>query len=270
MKVAVLVPEGIPRTEVADSRSIFTDSLLKILRSNAFDFTLHPIPADGSTGSSAPLKTLQALYNFFSKVEGVDLIHNLIGGLPLFLTPSLTVPILTTFFDKPLEETRSLIQSPPPLLFFSSFETTSELDGANFLGTIRAGEMEDQIPALYRKIDALTRREDHRPWGYYVVLADEMDHKVKRIVVSPGKRLSLQRHQRRCEHWHVIQGKAIVTLDDQQIPLEAGESVDIPKGAAHRIQNPGAEQDLVFIEVQRGDYFGEDDIERLEDDYGRA
>ncbi len=163
-----------------------------------------------------------------------------------------------------------MIQSPPPLLFFTTFETDFGLNGANSLGMISQREMESQIPAIYKKIDALTRREDHRPWGYYVVLADEPDHKVKRIVVWPKKRLSLQRHRRRSEHWHVIQGKAVVTLDDRQIPLEAGESVDIPKGAAHRIQNPDAEDDLAFIEVQRGDYFGEDDIERLEDDYGRA
>ena len=131
-------------------------------------------------------------------------------------------------------------------------------------------EMTEQALSLYEKIYTLTRREDHRPWGYYVVLADNPDHKVKRIVVWPEKRLSLQRHRRRSEHWHIIDGKAIVTLNDNTIPLEAGESVDIPKGTAHRIQNPNPNHELVFIEVQRGDYFGEDDIERLEDDFGRV
>ena len=112
------------------------------------------------------------------------------------------------------------------------------------------------------------REEDHRPWGFYVVLSDEHDHKVKRIVVYPGKRLSLQRHSHRSEHWHVVNGEALVSLNDRQIPLKKGESVDIPVGSAHRIENTGTE-DLVFIEIQRGDYFGEDDIERLEDDFGR-
>jgi mannose-6-phosphate isomerase len=110
---------------------------------------------------------------------------------------------------------------------------------------------------------------DHRPWGHYVVLADEPDHKVKRIVVEPGQRLSLQRHRRRAEHWYVVAGEAVVTLDDRDLPLGAGDAVDIGQGAWHRIRNPGTTP-LVFVEVQRGDYFGEDDIERREDDYGRT
>jgi mannose-6-phosphate isomerase-like protein (cupin superfamily) len=111
--------------------------------------------------------------------------------------------------------------------------------------------------------------DSRRPWGYFVVLADEPDHKVKRIVVHPGRRLSLQSHSRRSEHWHVVSGEAVVTLDDSRLPLAAGDSVDIPCGVRHRIENPGANGDLVFIEVQRGDYFGEDDIVRYEDDFGR-
>ena len=111
--------------------------------------------------------------------------------------------------------------------------------------------------------------EDHRPWGFFKVLSDDGDHKVKRITVYPGKRLSYQRHQKRSEHWHVVAGNPVVTLDGRDIPLGPGESVDIGAGEAHRVANPGTE-DVVFIEVQRGDYFGEDDIERLEDDFGRT
>jgi mannose-6-phosphate isomerase len=110
---------------------------------------------------------------------------------------------------------------------------------------------------------------DHRPWGYFVVLADEPDHKVKRIVVYPGKRLSLQRHHKRAEHWFVVQGEALAVRDDDEILLHAGQAVDIPRGAWHRIRNPG-DRDMAFVEVQTGDYFGEDDIERREDDFGRA
>jgi len=113
------------------------------------------------------------------------------------------------------------------------------------------------------------KTEDHRPWGYYCVLADEPDHKVKRIVVYPGQRLSLQRHRQRMEHWHIIQGNAVITLDNQEFQVSAGQSVDIPCGAWHRIMNSGMD-DVVFIEVQRGNYFSEDDIERREDDYGRV
>ncbi len=128
--------------------------------------------------------------------------------------------------------------------------------------------MVEEYLKVYANILDETKREDHRPWGYYQVLSDLPDHKVKRIAVYPGKRLSLQRHQRRREHWTVIQGTAQVTRDSEQIVMKAGESVDIPLGAVHRVFNPGTES-LVFIEVQMGDYFGEDDIERLEDDFGR-
>jgi mannose-6-phosphate isomerase len=110
---------------------------------------------------------------------------------------------------------------------------------------------------------------DDRPWGYYEVLDDAASHKVKRIEVRPGHRLSYQRHERRAEHWFVVGGTAEVTLDGATVSVETGQAIDIPRGSAHRIANIG-EAPLVFIEVQHGDYFGEDDIERLQDDFGRA
>ena len=109
-----------------------------------------------------------------------------------------------------------------------------------------------------------------RPWGNYTVLSEDApDHKVKRIVVSPGKRLSLQLHAKRAEHWFIVAGTAQVTVDGTVTELVPGEAIDIPMGAAHRIANEGSE-DVVFIEVQHGTYFGEDDIVRIEDDFGRA
>lgn len=112
-------------------------------------------------------------------------------------------------------------------------------------------------------------QRDERPWGSYEVLAEAGSHKVKRIEVRPGHRLSYQRHARRAEHWFVISGLAAVTLDGEIAELSAGHAIDIPCGSAHRIANIGSDT-LVFIEVQHGDYFGEDDIERLEDDFGRV
>jgi mannose-6-phosphate isomerase-like protein (cupin superfamily) len=109
---------------------------------------------------------------------------------------------------------------------------------------------------------------DERPWGSYTVLDEGPGFKVKRIEVKPGSRLSYQRHAQRAEHWFVITGRALVTLDGLDIAVNAGEAIDIPLGGAHRIMNFGNEP-LVFIEVQRGDYLGEDDIVRLQDDYGR-
>lgn len=110
---------------------------------------------------------------------------------------------------------------------------------------------------------------DERPWGSYTVLEDAPDHKVKRLEVLPGKRLSYQRHARRAEHWFVVKGDGMVTLDGKPREVHQGTAIDIPRGAAHRIANTGTEL-LVFIEVQHGEYFGEDDIVRLEDDFGRA
>ncbi len=109
---------------------------------------------------------------------------------------------------------------------------------------------------------------DKRPWGSFTVLDEGAAYKVKRIEVLPQKRLSYQKHTRRSEHWMVVAGSAKITLDGREITLSTGGTIDVPIGAAHRIENVGNEK-LVFIEIQRGSYLGEDDIERLQDDYGR-
>jgi mannose-6-phosphate isomerase len=110
---------------------------------------------------------------------------------------------------------------------------------------------------------------DRRPWGTFQVLDDCERYKTKRLTVDPGQRLSYQKHAHRAEHWVVVEGFALVTLDGHAHELGVGDSIDIPLGAAHRVENPG-EAELVFIEVQTGNYFGEDDIVRLDDDYGRT
>jgi mannose-6-phosphate isomerase-like protein (cupin superfamily) len=108
-----------------------------------------------------------------------------------------------------------------------------------------------------------------RPWGYYLVLHEESGYKVKQFVVRPRMRLSLQRHRFRAEHWQVVRGEAAVTRDGESLRLSPGQHVDIPLGAVHRVENVGG-GDLVVIEVQMGEYVGEDDIERFEDDFGRS
>lgn len=110
---------------------------------------------------------------------------------------------------------------------------------------------------------------DERPWGTFTVLEEGDGYKVKRIEVKPGKRLSYQKHARRAERWVVVRGTARVTLDGNDRDVVLGDAVHIPVGTAHRVENAGDET-LVFIEVQTGDYLGEDDIVRLSDDYGRA
>ena len=111
---------------------------------------------------------------------------------------------------------------------------------------------------------------DTRPWGTFSVLDEGENYKVKRIEVLPGKRLSYQRHSRRAEHWYVVRGTAKVTLNGVEFLVKTGENVDVAVGDAHRVENPDEQTLLVFIESQTGDYFGEDDIERLEDDFGRC
>lgn len=107
-----------------------------------------------------------------------------------------------------------------------------------------------------------------RPWGKYYVLEDKENYKLKRIQVNPGHRLSYQYHHHRQEFWTVVQGEALVVLDGVEHTVKYGESIFIPLGAKHRIENRSSEL-LVFVEVQTGTYFGEDDIIRLEDDYDR-
>jgi mannose-6-phosphate isomerase-like protein (cupin superfamily) len=108
-----------------------------------------------------------------------------------------------------------------------------------------------------------------RPWGSFYVLDEGPGFKVKRIVVTPEGRLSLQSHKHRAEHWTVVSGEATVTVDDTVKTLTRGASVDIDQGARHRLENFG-KVDVEVIEVQFGDYLGEDDIVRYDDVYQRA
>ena len=110
---------------------------------------------------------------------------------------------------------------------------------------------------------------DERPWGRYEVLEESAGYKVKRLEVKPGARLSLQRHSRRGEHWVVVQGVADVVCGERELQLREGEHLHIPPETNHRLGN-SSDSPLALIEVQLGDYLGEDDIVRLEDDYKRS
>ena len=111
--------------------------------------------------------------------------------------------------------------------------------------------------------------KDHRPWGWFESLVIGGRFQVKRIVVHPGAALSLQSHHHRSEHWIVVQGTAKVTIDDEVKLVTENQSVYIPLGAVHRMENPG-KVEMVLIEVQTGSYLGEDDIIRYEDIYARS
>ena len=116
--------------------------------------------------------------------------------------------------------------------------------------------------------DSLPDPEQSRPWGEYEILLDEWNVKVKRIRVKPNKRLSYQYHNKRREEWIVVKGNLTIILDDDKVFRYTGESIHIPIGARHRAWNE-TDEDVIFIEVQTGTYFGEDDIIRLEDDFDR-
>lgn len=122
--------------------------------------------------------------------------------------------------------------------------------------------------AAFAVSNGVVSTKHHRPWGFFEHLDERPGSCVKRLSVRPRHALSLQRHYHRSEHWVVSAGVAEVTVDEEQFTLNKGESVYIPLGSLHRLRNIGL-QDLQVIEVQTGDYLGEDDIERVADIYGR-
>lgn len=111
--------------------------------------------------------------------------------------------------------------------------------------------------------------KENRPWGTFENLLDKEYCKVKQIIIKPKQRPSYQYHHRRSEVWVIVKGYAEVTLDDVIKKAKAGDIIQVPTGCKHRIYNPSETEELIFIEVQQGDYFGEDDIVRLADDYKR-
>ncbi|MEM7226464.1 MAG: mannose-1-phosphate guanylyltransferase/mannose-6-phosphate isomerase [Pseudomonadota bacterium] len=121
---------------------------------------------------------------------------------------------------------------------------------------------------LAKREEPLVHRRVFRPWGSYQAIDNGEGFQAKRLIINPGASISLQRHQHRAEHWVVVQGIAEVTRDEEVFTLETNQSTFIPLGAVHRLKNPG-ESPLHIVEVQSGDYLGEDDIERFEDIYGR-
>jgi mannose-1-phosphate guanylyltransferase/mannose-6-phosphate isomerase len=135
----------------------------------------------------------------------------------------------------------------------------------------RAQEVKDVVARLEKekRSEHLSHARVYRPWGYYESVDAGARFQVKRLMVKPGQALSLQRHRKRAEHWVVVEGRARVTRDGEVLTVEENQSVFIPLGAKHRLENPGAAP-LFVIEVQSGEYFGEDDIERFEDRYNRT
>ena len=224
----------------------------------------------GSVGAEQRNKLLGEAYAllhpiFFAEPFGLSVIESMACGTPVVAFNKGSMPELIDsgkngFIVSDVEEAVNALTKIP------------EIDRQNCRDTVEkrftVERMVENYIKVYEKIIDLNKREDKRPWGNYEVLSDTPNYKVKKIEVFPKGELSLQRHKRRSEHWQIVSGEAVVTLGNEKIHLNAGESIDIPLGAKHRIANT-SNQNMIFIEVQRGDYFGEDDIERFEDKYGR-
>jgi mannose-6-phosphate isomerase-like protein (cupin superfamily) len=272
-KVVSLLTEGLVRRGIDVTLFATQDSETK-----GRLVAVHPCEHEADLTIEPSIRQALHISELFERGEEFDLIHNHLDYLPLTYTRMTSTPVVTTLYGILSGSALSVYRKYDGQVFYvatSDAERHPELD---YIATIHHS-FEDEASAtdkmvgaylgVYKKIRARRHREDHRPWGYYRVLEDEPDHKVKRLVVYPGKRLSLQRHQHRTELWQIIQGQAIITKNDVTLQTSPGQAVDIPVRAWHRIENPGTEN-LVFIEVQTGDYFGEDDIERKEDDFGRV
>lgn len=169
---------------------------------------------------------------------------------------------------------RSYLRSEGPLLGVVGVDDLIVIaaeDAVLVAGRERAQEVRELVQQMKAagRPEATAPRRTHRPWGWFEVLRVGHGYQIKHLMVRPGAALSLQRHRHRAEHWVVVGGAARITRGDEVQELSRDQSTYIPAGAVHRLENPGADE-LHVVEVQSGDYLGEDDIERLDDRYGRS
>jgi mannose-1-phosphate guanylyltransferase/mannose-6-phosphate isomerase len=169
--------------------------------------------------------------------------------------------------------TNCYLHSEGPLLCASGVENIIAVAMNDVVLITQKGASEDvgQLVKLMEqkgRSEVTESRVVYRPWGSYETTSEGPGYKTKRIIVQPGKRLSLQSHSKRSEHWVVVSGQAHVTLDEKEIDLDCNQSIYVPCGSKHRLENKKSSP-LIIIEVQTGDYLGEDDIERYDDDFGR-
>jgi len=177
--------------------------------------------------------------------------------------------------DAILEEVRdTLVQAESRLVAVLGVENLAIIETADAVLVAkrdRTADLKKLVDALHAHDENVTlvHRRVYRPWGWYESIDQGPRFQVKRLMVAPGARMSLQYHQHRAEHWVVVRGVAEVSCDDRVFTLEENASTYVPRGAPHRLANLGTEP-LEIVEVQSGDYLGEDDIVRLEDNYGRV
>jgi mannose-6-phosphate isomerase len=264
MRIAIIADASIDGPGASELRAAasLASSLLPQLKERGHEVTWMEVSSD-PIGSDLMLARLAARANDF------DLVHTFAGHRSLTYLGNMRTVIVAWVSPELIAAAPAIYRHFHERVHYVASSVIDSAEGLRVETVIEPGQGVSPFDKLYTTLVARAARIDRRPWGYYEVLADEPDHKVKRIVVYPGKRLSLQRHRRRSEHWFIVSGEAVATRDEESIRLAAGRCFEIPVGAWHRIHNP-ATSDMAFIEVQTGNYFGEDDIERGEDDFGRV
>ncbi|HWR25656.1 MAG TPA: glycosyltransferase [Methanosarcina sp.] len=202
----------------------------------------------------------------FDEPFGLSVVESLACGTPVIAVNRGSIPELikdgvTGFLVNNVDEATEAVQKIDSISRKKCRQTVEK--------KFSVDRMVDDYIKVYETILEKCKREDKRPWGYYEVLLQKPGCKVKSLTVLPQGEISLQRHFHRSEHWYVVSGEGIVTKNRDEIRVLPGDSVDLLVNDMHRIKNIGGEK-LVFIEIARGDYLGEDDIERFEDKYGRV
>lgn len=202
----------------------------------------------------------------FDEAFGLSVVEAMASGTPTIAMSRGSMPEVisdgeTGFLVKSVEEAAEAVNKIDSISRKKCRERAEE--------RFSVDRMVDSYIKVYEEILKKCKRKSERPWGYYEVLMERPGYKVKNLTILPQGEISLQLHHHRSEHWFIVKGKGIITKNGSEIEVLAGDSVDLPVNEVHRIKNIDND-DLVFIEVAKGDYLGEDDIVRLEDIYGRA
>lgn len=247
MKVMIVFPAFF---ETKEKKTHDTEKMMaKIRKSLAPTDKLHAILLDSwltETKNSADL--MQLFVRFARETAHYDIIHSF-SGIPMMMRAVL----------KPL-----LVYTPGWIDEWTPLPSDDVAGNARI--TIK--ELDGDISGHYKHALLNRKKDDERPWGYWESLYLGEKFKVKHIFAAAGELLSLQRHEHRTEVWTVVEGSGIITLEKELIPVLTGDTLTIEKGAIHRAE--GGPDGLHIVEIQFGEYLGEDDIERLEDKYGRT
>jgi mannose-6-phosphate isomerase-like protein (cupin superfamily) len=272
-KTVSILTEGLTARTIEVSAFTITDKEKK-------EKLKHINEADKEYDKSIILRALDCLHisEVFEQADDFDLIHNHLDFLPLSCSGLTATPMLSTIYEPLSSDVMPVYKKFDKKVSYVFDSNVNDFKGLSCAAAINHGinnknfnpdSMVDAYVNIYKSIIEGNHKGGCRPWGHYTVLSDMQEKRTKFVYIKPGKRLSLQRHMHRHEHWHIIEGEALVTLDGRQINLTVGDSIDIPREAFHRIANNGAKE-MMFFEIQSGKYLGEDDIERMEDDYGRT